>query len=1056
MRRLQSVYRRLSAGLLTAVFGLSLLWGFDGTAHAEGISGAENEEINVDPTGQGEGYSAVLYDNTRGLPTSEANAIAETKEGFLWIGSYSGMVRYDGNTFERIDSTTGVTSVVSLYVDSKDRLWIGTNDNGIAVMEKGKITSFRDAEGVKSDSVKSIVEDEQGNIYVATTLGIAMIDTDLKMHAVNEPQINSEYVCELRKGPSGVIYGETMEGAVFTIENGKLSGFYDGKKMGIEGVYSVLPDPDHEGYVYIGTNHSEIYYGTLDNGMKDAKVINVSPLGCVNSMEKIQGQLWICANNGIGMIDQNGKFSRLGNIPMNNSITHLLTDYQGNLWFTSSRQGVMKIVPNRFSDIYELYGLDPAVVNATCRIDDMLFVGTDTGVTVIKKEMGSVEVPIEEFTLEGEKYKTLNALLSGCRIRAILRDSKDRLWFSTFSDRGLVMYDHGKAAVYREEDGLASNWVRSAYELSNGQLMVSCSGGVAIMKDGVVVDMYDSGSGLSNLEILTMSEADNGDLIFGSDGDGIYVVRGHKVTNIGKESGLGSEVILRIRKDKERNIYWIITSNSISYMTMDYQVTTINKFPYSNNFDMYWNKQGEVWILSSNGIYVLKADDLMANGELSPVFYNRDNGLPYVSTANSYSDLGADGELYISGTAGVSKVNIEKSFDDVSEIRMAVPFVEVNGEMMYAADDGSFTIPSDTKRLTIYSFVYSYSLLNPQVTYHLEGFDQSSITVSRDKLEPIDYTNLDGGEYTFVMDLSDSMGKGDEKMTVRIVKVKAVFEETWFKVVMGILGALLIAALVIFIVRRKTKSLLAKQEENRTLIREMTEAFAKTIDLKDKYTNGHSTRVAEYTEMLTRELGYDDETVEKYRNIALLHDIGKIGVPPEVLNKPGKLTDDEFKIIKSHSSLGYRVLKDISIMPELAVGAGAHHERPDGKGYPKGLKGDEIPRVAQIIAVADTFDAMYSDRPYRKRMNFEKAVSIIKEVAGTQLQADVVDAFLRLVEKGEFRAEDDNGGGTFEDIDNIHKKQNAAEKKGESEVKKTAPEADKKTENTEKKEGMSS
>ena len=111
-------------------------------------------------------------------------------------------------------------------------------------------------------------------------------------------------------------------------------------------------------------------------------------------------------------------------------------------------------------------------------------------------------------------------------------------------------------------------------------------------------------------------------------------------------------------------------------------------------------------------------------------------------------------------------------------------------------------------------------------------------------------------------------------------------------------------------------------------------------------------------------------------------------------------------------------------MPELAVGAESHHERPDGKGYPKGLTGDKIPRVAQIIAVADTFDAMYSDRPYRKRMNFEKAVSIIKEVSGTQLTPDVVDAFLRLVERGELRAADDTGGGSTEDINNIHKRQN--------------------------------
>lgn len=121
---------------------------------------------------------------------------------------------------------------------------------------------------------------------------------------------------------------------------------------------------------------------------------------------------------------------------------------------------------------------------------------------------------------------------------------------------------------------------------------------------------------------------------------------------------------------------------------------------------------------------------------------------------------------------------------------------------------------------------------------------------------------------------------------------------------------------------------------------------------EDNKGRGHSYRVAKYTSMLAKELGYDEETVDKYNNIALLHDIGKIGVPPEVLNKAGKLTDEEFDTIKSHTTLGYNALKDISIMPELAIGAEYHHERPDGKGYPEGLKGDKIPRVAQIIAVA--------------------------------------------------------------------------------------------------------
>ncbi|MBQ7718466.1 MAG: HD domain-containing protein [Clostridia bacterium] len=214
-----------------------------------------------------------------------------------------------------------------------------------------------------------------------------------------------------------------------------------------------------------------------------------------------------------------------------------------------------------------------------------------------------------------------------------------------------------------------------------------------------------------------------------------------------------------------------------------------------------------------------------------------------------------------------------------------------------------------------------------------------------------------------------------------------------------------------------------QQQRDKQLIREIIESFATVIDMKDSYTQGHSSRVAKYTKMLAEELGYDEETVEQYYNIALMHDIGKIAIPDYVLNKPGKLTDEEYSIIQSHTERGYDVLKSISLMPDIVVGAEAHHERPDGKGYPNGLKGEDIPRVAQIIAVADTFDAMYSDRPYRQRMNFDKAVSIIKDVSGTQLTSDVVDAFLRLAEKGVLRAPDDTGGGTFDDITNIHKNQ---------------------------------
>lgn len=1000
--------------------------------YAYADSGAFEEEISVDTKGSKEGYSATLYDNTNGLPTAEANAIARTSEGFIWIGSYSGLIRYDGNNFERVDSTTGIVSVVSLYVDSRDRLWIGTNDSGVAVMEKGEYRIYNKSDGLKSLSVRSVVEDSSGTIYIATTHGIAAVDEDMQLRIIDEPQINEEYIRELHAGSDGIIYGITMNGAVFTMKDGRLTGFYDGLKMGISGIHSIEPDPTEPGYIFIGTTGSRVYHGRLDNGLKEVVEYNISPLEYVNSLSYIDGEIWMCTDNGVGYIRE-GKFNINENLPLNSSVETIMTDYQGNLWFTSSKQGIMKIVPNQFTDIFERYDLSPTVVNSTCLYREKLIVGTkNDGLIVLGRSNVIDSLPLTSAkTASGMNIGAadLIELMDGVKIRSLYHDSQDRLWLCTFGENALTRYDGKTVTRFSTADGLPSERVRAIYERSDGTFLVACTGGLAVIENDKVTEVYNESSGISNTEVLTVTDAPNGDILVGTDGDGIYVISGHKVSHLGTESGLNSDVIMRIKKDIKRDIYWIVTSNSIAYMDADYNITTVHKFPYSNNFDLYSNSADEMWILSSNGIYVTTIDELLENGEIEPVFYGRDNGLPCIATSNSYSELTKDGNLYIAGTTGVAKVNIETQFENVSELKMAVPYIDADGVQIYPDVSGNFTIPAKTEKLTIYSFVYNYSLINPNVTYYLDGFDRTPSTVKRSELDPMVYTNLRGGTYHFVMEIKDPMGHNDKTMSVTIVKEKQLHEKLWFRILIVVIAIAAVSFVAWLIIRHRIKKFRKKAEEDKELIREIVEAFAKTIDMKDKYTNGHSSRVAEYTSMLTRELGYDDETVEKYYNIALLHDIGKIGIPPEVLNKPGKLTDTEFNIIKSHSAQGYNVLKDISIMPELAIGAGSHHERPDGKGYPKGLKGEEIPRVAQIIAVADTFDAMYSDRPYRKRMNFDKVVSIMKEVSGTQLTSDVVDAFLRLVDRGEFRSPDDDGGGTVEDIDNIRKKFEEKEEK---------------------------
>lgn len=988
-------------------------------------SKSDEVHISVDLEGQTEGYSAVLYDNSNGLPTSEANAIAETSEGFIWIGSYAGLIRYDGNTFERIGSTDGISSIKCLYVDSRDRLWMGTNDNGVAVMENGEFRLWGKLDGLKSAHTRAITEDKNGTIYIATTCGIATIDKDDNLAMLEDDLIAEANMRFIIMGTDGLIYGLTNYGDIMTLKDGKLVNYISGSDNVESGaVGAFYPDMEEPGMVYLQTVDYGFCHARMGERLTDLVEIDIQPLSTVQMISSIDGKLWICASNGIGYVE-NDEFHLLENLPMNNSVGGVMMDYLGNLWFTSTRQGVMKIVPNQFSDLFERFDLPTNVVNTTCMCEEKLFVGSDTGLMVLGDEG-----PVSSFlltkatTLSGEDLGSsdLIELLDGCRIRSIIRDSQGRSWISTWRQLGLLRYSQGEVVAFTQDDGLLSTSLRAVAEREDGSILVAVAGGVNVIEGDRVVAAYGEQDGIVNTESLTVEEGLNGEIVLGSNGGGIYIVDETGVKNINVEDGLPSDVVMRLKRDKAHNVVWIVCSSAIAYMTPDYHVTTIKQFPYTNNFDLYENSHGEMWVLSSNGIYVTPTEELLANGEINPVYYSLANGLPCITTANSYSELTPDGDLYIAGSTGICKVNIDQTFEDVNDLKAVVPFVEADGRFIYPDETGAFTIPDSTQKLTIPSFVFNYSLNDPQVSLQLEGFERSSMTVDRSDMVPVDYTNLRGGTYHYVMQLRDNMGHGNKVVTVQITKEKAFYEEVWFYVVAGLAALLLLVVIVGLYVRRKTQKLEKKHKETMAFVSGITEAFAKVIDMKDRYTNGHSSRVAKYTAMLARELGCDEETVEKYYRIALLHDVGKVGVPQEVLNKPGKLTDEEFEIIKSHTTQGYDALKEITIMPELAIGAQAHHERPDGRGYPNHLKGDEIPRVAQIIAVADCFDAMYSNRPYRNRMNFDKVVSIIKEVSGSQLAPDVVDAFLRLVDKGEFRDPDDMGGGSTENIENIRSK----------------------------------
>lgn len=212
----------------------------------------------------------------------------------------------------------------------------------------------------------------------------------------------------------------------------------------------------------------------------------------------------------------------------------------------------------------------------------------------------------------------------------------------------------------------------------------------------------------------------------------------------------------------------------------------------------------------------------------------------------------------------------------------------------------------------------------------------------------------------------------------------------------------MIIFLAIYILTRNFRKRL---RTNKEMITEALDVFSNFVDAKDPYTNGHSKRVAEYSRLIARRLGMAEEECDNVYFIALVHDIGKCYVPDEILKKPSRLTQEEFEIIKTHTVKGAKMLENFKSLPNISDGAMYHHERYDGKGYPTGKSGEEIPFIGRLICVADSYDAMSSNRVYRSRLSKEQIMEELLKNRGTQFDPAIVDAFVGVLKDVNFAEE---------------------------------------------------
>ena len=933
-------------------------------------------------------YVQNVYSSNNGLPCGEANDIAQTNDGVLWIGTYAGLYRYNGREFRWVDNFESVRNVNCLYVDEEGRLWIGTNDNGLTIVIREKVVNVLDqSTGLPSNSVRCIIRAADGYYYVGTTGAMQMLVMNNGLKAANIlPEVN--YADSITADERGNVAAIASGGWLFLMNRGQIlcsMQLTDGQEQ--FNCCAFAPD----GVLMVGSSTNHIYrYDVSDGDFTLLDVMTCEDVASINNLNYLSdGTLFISTDSGVSYVDASG-YHRVNTNDFNNSIDNMLYDYQGNLWFTSSRLGLLRLAKSAFKDVYGTIGMERRVVNAIVMWQGKYYIGTDEGLDVVDK------------ACRNQIENDLTAALAGKRIRCMYVDGNSHLWVCTYGIGLMEFSPDGESWLYNAENGSFGSRARIVTGLSDGTILAAGDTGISYIWDHEIRRTIRNEDGLINSMILTITERSDGTILAGTDGDGIAVLKdGEVVDMLTREDGLSSGVILRTIKDPKSDGVFIVTSNSLCYLDPNGSIRVLDKFPYFNNYDIWVKDEDMLFVMSSAGIYVVERDDLVEDSDMAWELLDARRGLGTSITANSWNYYNGNGELFLPCDTGVYIIDVEKYNSDVRSYRMQLASLQLDGVQQPIPRMGAITVSQGASRVELSPEILNYTIQEPNAGYYLEGYDTQWTIVPQSSLTNIIYTNLPAGKYIFHLAIFDSAGERVlEERKFELVKEGEFYEQPGFSLYMLVLLALFIIWFTWFVVQRQ----LNQQQIKLNMANETVMAIANAVDAKDVRTHQHSMRVAEYSVLIAQEMNCFKwwkrrKMLSNLRKAAQMHDIGKIGIRDSVLNKVGRLTDEEYAEMKSHVVRGADILKDFTLVDHVEEGTRYHHERYDGHGYPDGLKGKEIPLFARIISVADAFDAMTSNRVYRNHMDTEYVMNEMERGRGSQFDPEALDAFIRLVDK---------------------------------------------------------
>ena len=802
---------KVTLGLLLLSFGLSLA-----------IPLKADAEMNIN-------FVQKVYNSDNGLVGGCANDLVQTEDGSMWVGTYGGLYRFNGKSFTLLDSVDSIRSVQSLYVDEEDRLWVGTNGAGLTMLHDDLSFEVLDADsGLLANSVRAIVKDPSENYYIGTTAGLNIVNVENEELKIVGSYSDIGYVSKECVDSEGniAILNTTGTINVFTDRN-----IEDG--ISFECPEATCIEFDSEGYLYIGTDIQCIYkYRLTDDEFELVATIDTEGFTYINEIYFHEnGVIYIAADSGVGYIDLNlnAKFINTGNF--DSSVEQIYEDYQGNLWFTSYRRGLLCLNQSAFVDLFGVYNASPAVANIVVEKNGLFYVGTDDGLVLFDYVNGK------------NITNNMTDFYSGTRIRSMTEDEDGNLVIAGYGKNLMAVSNEGEFFQYIPEgrNQITDRKQRFIMTLADGRLMVSSESGLTFIKDNEISGVMELGGSLKKATILNAFQMEDGTILAGSDGDGIAIIKNGKVESyITKEDGLCSGVILRIVQDKTGSGYFVMTGSGICYMNANFQVRELTGVPFFNNYDLYQTDNGNIFIFGGAGIYVVRYENLM--GELSGDVYtliDSKEGLPGSLTSNAWNYVDEDNNIYLCGSTGIYLMNLDNYGMNISNYKVKITGISMDGVFSQITTMDEIVVPRGTERVELTLDLNNFTSTDPYVRYYLAGVDTEKKKTQASELGTISYYRIPYGTYDFHVEVLDEENRSLVEQVYTITKEREVYETSVFKFYFYIETTLIIISIIVSFANGTVYTLTKRQNEEheevvKKLQSEKTAALERSLRMEEE------------------------------------------------------------------------------------------------------------------------------------------------------------------------------------------------------------------------------